>query len=639
VANTIQIRRGLDANLAAATAADGEPLWTTDAHALWVSQGGVKYQVGGGAPSGPAGGDLTGTYPNPALAASGVAAGSYGGASSIPTFTVDAKGRLTAASSVSAAGVISSATQGQVVTGTTGDAYATVLVLSQQGALLGALGIHNTGTQSLQYQLVLTDIYNVSTTITQSLPGISNATYGLDDYPGTGTARPPFTSATLQLRSLTAGSPTTYDVRAGGIFGAAGISLGDLTVVQVANGDTALTVTRQTDTSPTGYFARFLSAAGTALWSVDVAGTLTAPVLSLPATTATAGQIKQGGNNLLNSYGSNNLFVGAFAGNLTLTGASNVCLGVGAGLSLTSGSSNMLIGTNAGNQMTAAYQSICIGIQAGYNLKTSGNNVLIGYNAGFSLANDNNIMIGTSAGYSVTGTLNTIVGQNAGLNATSGGSNVLIGYSAGGTALTTGGNNVLIGASSDVATGAATDGVALGRDASCASNECALGPHVTALNLGAGPAWVRNDPGTSRLTADVANATTTLSNLADLSVTAVAGRKYTGRLVLKCRNSTAAGGVKLDFGGGTATMTSFWAVASPAGTAGSGGTIATGTLVSTTLTGAVNYTTITGETLLIVEVSFVVSAGGTFIPRVATNSAGTVTAELGSSLRLWDSRN
>jgi len=131
-----------------------------------------------------------------------------------------------------------------------------------------------------------------------------------------------------------------------------------------------------------------------------------------------------------------------------------------------------------------------------------------------------------------------------------------------------------------------------------------------------------------RLTTSPTNATTTMSNLTDLSIAAVAGQKICILYHVIANDSTAADGLKFDFGGGSATFTSieFAFVTAPPG-------VTLGTVQSTTSTTAITATTATTTDVVYqIYVTAVINAAGTFVPRFAqvAHSTGTATAKTGS---------
>lgn len=74
--------------------------------------------LGSTTPNGPAGGDLTGSYPAPSLISVGVTPGNYGAGGLIPTMTVDSKGRITNIATVAVSSTVPSGSAGGDLTGT-----------------------------------------------------------------------------------------------------------------------------------------------------------------------------------------------------------------------------------------------------------------------------------------------------------------------------------------------------------------------------------------------------------------------------------------------------------------------------------------------------------------------------------------
>ena len=153
-------------------------------------------------------------------------------------------------------------------------------------------------------------------------------------------------------------------------------------------------------------------------------GTLTADVVNA------ATQYNIGGNRVLSTAGTNNVFAGLGAGAANTTGLDNSFFGYFAGRANTVASNNSFFGAFAGDSSTGSNNSF-FGVLAGRN--TTGRfNAFFGDRAG--LANttaDFNSFFGHAAGENNTGNNNSFFGSLAGFSNTTGVANSFFGFEAG----------------------------------------------------------------------------------------------------------------------------------------------------------------------------------------------------------------
>jgi hypothetical protein len=453
------------------------PNFTVDAQGRLITAGNTT--IVGVAPGGVAGGDLTGSYPNPTintdavtsakildgaivtadlangsvtaakLANTTVTVGSYGSVTQVPIITVDAQGRLTSAGNTTIAGVAPGGAAGGDLAGTypnptlaltSGNSLVTVINSAATTGLIDALKLNG----SVLLDSESPAVGNITGTFGSGLnlnnTGVTGGTYG--------------SAATVpQIVVDAQGRITTASNIAITLSGAAGGDLaGFYPNPTVGN---IITSTKIVD--------------GT-IANIDISATAAIAVSKLQAgtvgqvLTTSGGLIPQwaapGGTTLIQSLTTRNLVAGNPIGTVT------------------SGTDNAFYGSSAGSANTSGSYNVFMGTQAGQNTTTGGLNTLIGWLAGSANATatfNGNTFIGAQAGQASTGGPNTFIGEKSGQANTSGTQSLFAGNRAGITN-TTGGQHTILGYFADVSSTNLQNATAIGYNTVVnASNKVRIG--------------------------------------------------------------------------------------------------------------------------------------------------------------------